>query len=81
LLVYFGIPLCYTPYTDRTATCAPPPCRHVNRHVLTQRLCSLLWPPWNLAGLQLPGIFLFLLLPALRIWIFLVSLVGGMCNM
>jgi len=55
LLVYFGIPLFYPPYTDRTATCAPPPCRQIDRHVLTQRLCSLLWPPWYNAWLEIRG--------------------------
>jgi len=76
-LVYFGIPLCYPPYTHRTATCAPPPCRHVDRHVLTPRPCSLLWPPWNLARLQFPGFFSLFLRPTLGIRTFLCHLYEG----
>ena len=58
LLVYFGIPLCYPPYTHHTATCAPPPCWHIDRHVLTRCLCSHRGHP---EPSQSPGQFLIIL--------------------
>jgi hypothetical protein len=70
LLVYFGIPLCYPPYTDRTATCAPPPCRHVDGGMWMQRLRSLLWLPWTLTGPKLSDIFSLFFWPTLGIWTF-----------